>query len=283
MPRMGGLEATREIMSRFPTPIVLTTGLNRDEMTLSFEILKAGALTLVDKPGGLDDPATVDLVRTVKLMAELQVVRRWAPRAQPAPRAGLLPQTVRLVAIGASTGGPAALVAILGELRGALNVPVVAVQHIAPGFTAGLAEWLAGQTRLAVRLAREDETLRPGVVYLAPDGREMAIGADARVRLTAGAAPGFAPTVNHLFASVAEVYGACALGILLTGMGRDGGEGLRLMRAAGAATVAQDEATSVVFGMPGEAIRLGAAEHVLPPLESGRMIRALADRQGGVP
>jgi len=283
MPRMGGLEATREIMSRFPTPIVLiTTGLNRDEMTLSFEILKAGALTLVDKPGGLDDPATVDLVRTVKLMAEVQVVRRWAPRAQPAPRAGRLPQTIRLVAIGASTGGPAALVAILGELRGALEVPVVAVQHIAPGFTAGLCEWLAGQTRLAVRLAREGERLRPGVVYLAPDGREMAIDANARVRLFAGAAHGFAPTVDHLFTSVAEAYGAGALGILLTGMGRDGGEGLRLMRAAGAATVAQDEATCVVFGMPGEAIRLGAAEHVLPPLEIGRMIRALADRQGGV-
>lgn len=284
MPRLGGLEATREIMSRFPVPIVLiTASFDRDETAASFDILKAGALTILDKPGGLDDPATLDLVRTVKLMAEVKVVRRWPARPpREAPRSTTKPlQKIRLVAIGASTGGPAALAEVLGETRGALAVPVVVVQHIAPGFTAGLAEWLAGQTRLAVRLARDGETLRPGVVYLAPDGRDMAIGADAHVRLTLGAPNGFHPTVDHLFSSVAEAYGASALGILLTGMGRDGGEGLRCMRAAGAATMAQDEATSVVFGMPAEAVRLGAAEHVLPPVEIGRMIRSLADRQGG--
>lgn len=280
MPRLGGLEATREIMSRFPVPIVLiTASSNRDETASSFDILKAGALTVLDKPGGLDDPATLELVRTVKLMAEVRVVRRWPARPVPqaAPRAGQRRQ-IRLVAIGASTGGPAALMEVLGQLRGALTVPVVMVQHIAPGFTAGLAEWLAGQTRLAVRLARDGEALRPGVVYVAPDGRDMAIGADARVRLVPGAKDGFHPTVDHLFASVAEAYGASALGILLTGMGRDGGRGLRRMRAAGAVTVAQDEATSVVFGMPAEAVRLGAAEHVLPPVEIGRMIRSLAER-----
>ncbi|HUG54482.1 MAG TPA: chemotaxis-specific protein-glutamate methyltransferase CheB [Vicinamibacteria bacterium] len=286
MPRMGGLEATREIMSRFPAPIVLiTASFDRNETAASFDILKAGALTVLDKPGGLHDPATLDLVRTVKLMAEVQVVRRWParpPREAPLSARNSL-QKIRLVAIGASTGGPAALMEVLSQLKGTLTVPVVVVQHIAPGFTAGLAEWLSGQTSLAVRLARDGEALRPGVVYLAPDGRDMAVGGDARVRLARGAADGFFPTVDHLFASVAEAYGPSALGVLLTGMGRDGGEGLRRMRAAGAATVAQDEATSVVFGMPGEAVRLGAAEHVLPPVEIGRMIRALADRQGGHP
>jgi two-component system chemotaxis response regulator CheB len=284
MPRLGGLEATREIMTRFPVPIVLiTASFNREDTASSFDILKAGALTVLDKPAGFDDPATLDLVRTVKLMAEVQVVRRWPvrpPREAPRPPGKPL-QQIRLVAIGASTGGPAALIEVLGQLRGALAIPVVIVQHIAPGFTAGLAEWLAGQTRLAVRLAGDGEALRPGIVYVAPDGRDMAIGADARVRLAAWATGGFHPTVDHLFASVAEAYGPSALGVLLTGMGRDGGEGLRRMRAAGAATVAQDEATSVVFGMPGEAVRLGAAEHVLPPVEIGRMIRSLANRPGG--
>jgi two-component system chemotaxis response regulator CheB len=285
MPRMSGLEATRQIMSRVPTPIVLVTdGFSRDETALGFEAIKAGALTVLDKPRGPDDPGTRELTRTVKAMAEVKVVRRW-PRRE---RAGIHPLVrkepgpkIRVIAIGASTGGPAALVEALGDLRGTLAVPVLVVQHITPGFTAGLAEWLANQTRLPVKLAENGEPTCDGVVYLAPDGLEMGMGTDGRIRLTSEkAGDGLRPSADHLFASLAQARGPSALGILLTGMGRDGAEGLRRLRASGAVTVAQDEATSVVFGMPGEALRLGAVEHVLSPRQIGRMIRSLAEQEG---
>jgi two-component system chemotaxis response regulator CheB len=285
MPRMGGLEATRQIMARVPAPIVLATaGFDRDETALGFEAIRAGALTVLDKPRGPDNRGARDLTRTVKLMAEVKVVRRWPrrERAEALPLARRMSgRKIRVIAIGASTGGPAALVEALGDLRGALAVPVLVVQHITPGFTAGLAEWLANQTHLPVKLAENGEPAREGVVYLAPDGLEMGMGADGRIRLTAeNAGDGLHPSADHLFASLAQARGPSVLGILLTGMGRDGAEGLGRLRAAGAVTVAQDEATSVVFGMPGEALRRGAAEHVLSPREIGRMIRSLTEQEG---
>jgi two-component system, chemotaxis family, protein-glutamate methylesterase/glutaminase len=282
MPRMSGLEATRKIMSCFPTPIVLVTaGFSSDDTALCFEAIKAGALTLLNKPSGFDNPEALNLARTVKLMAEVKVVRRWPPSERSATRPLVKRdgRRIRVLAIGASTGGPAALVEVLGDLRGALAVPVLVVQHITPGFAAGLAEWLSKETRLAVKLAENGEPARPGVVYLAPNGVQMAIGADERIRLTRENTVGaLHPTVDHLFASVAEVYGRFAMGILLTGMGRDGADGLSRLRGTGAVTIAQDEATSVVFGMPGEAVRLGAAERVLPPREIGQVIRSLTDQ-----
>jgi two-component system chemotaxis response regulator CheB len=281
MPRMDGMQATREIMARVPTPIVLTTaGFSALEATLTFEALKAGALTIIEKPAGLDDPQIRELVQTVKLMAEVKVVRRWPLRAPPAlpPLVALSDRPIRVVAIGASTGGPAALLEILGETTGTLAVPVVVVQHITPGFSAGLAEWLGHEARLPVKLAENDEPLQKrGAVYIAPDGLEIGVGVDGRIRLTKGqTANGFSPTVDHLFSSIADAYGQYALGVLLTGMGRDGAQGLQRLRTRGAVTVAQDEGTSVVFGMPGEAVRIGAAQHVLPPKAIGRMIASLA-------
>jgi two-component system chemotaxis response regulator CheB len=284
MPRMGGLEATRQIMSRVPAPIVLATaGFSRDETALGFEAIKAGALTVLDKPQGPDNRAARELTLTVKLMAEVKVVRRWPrrERTETHPLVGAISgRKMRAIGIGASTGGPAALAEALGGLGDVLAVPVLVVQHITPGFTAGLAEWLGIQTRLPVKLAEDGEPARDGVVYLAPDGLEMGMRADGRIRVTADAGEGLHPSADHLFSSLAEARGASVLGILLTGMGRDGAEGLGRLRAAGAVTVVQDEATSVVFGMPGEALRRGAAEHVLSPREIARLIRSLTERQG---
>ncbi|HXB54634.1 MAG TPA: chemotaxis-specific protein-glutamate methyltransferase CheB [Vicinamibacteria bacterium] len=282
MPRMGGLEATRQIMSRAPAPIVLATaGFSRDETALGFEAIKAGALTVLDKPQGPDNRAARDLTRTVKLMAEVKVVRRWPRRERaeiPSLAGRLSGRKIRAIGIGASTGGPAALAEALGGLGDVLAVPVLVVQHITPGFTAGLAEWLASQTRLPVKLAENGERAREGVVYLAPDGIEMGMEMDGRIRLTAqNLGEGLHPSADHLFASLARALGPSVLGILLTGMGRDGAEGLGQLRAAGAVTVAQDEATSVVFGMPGEALRRGAAEHVLSPREIAGLIRSLTE------
>jgi two-component system chemotaxis response regulator CheB len=282
MPRMGGLDATRQIMQKAPTPIVLITSrLDPDETDLGFETIKAGALTLIGKPSGLGSPEAGELVRTVKMMAEVKVVRRWPQRdasARTSPPSRFA-QSVRVVAIGASTGGPATLAEILGGLRSRHAVPpILVVQHITPGFSAGLVEWLGKETRLAVRLARAGDPLRDHTVHVAPDGVEMGIGPGGIVLSPPASRDGFHPTVDHLFDSVAATHGSHAMGILLTGMGRDGAAGLRRLREAGALTVAQDEATSVIFGMPGEAIRLAAAEHVLSPPEITRLILSAAAR-----
>jgi len=284
MPRMNGFEATRQIMERTPTPIVIVSAsISREEVALTFEALKAGALTVVDKPGGPDHPKHAEsarrLVETVRLMAEVKVVRRWPRRERlaPPPMPSLTPERkIRLIAIGASTGGPQTVAEILGRLPGDLAVPILIVQHIAPGFTEGLAEWLDQTTPLAVKLAETGESVRSGTVYLARDGFQTGIKKDGRIRLTKEPMEdGFCPSASYLFQSVAEAYGRSAIGILLTGMGRDGAAGLKRLREVGGVTVAQDEESSVIFGMPGEAVRLGAAEHVLSPEEISVMIRSL--------
>ncbi len=151
-------------------------------------------------------------------------------------------------------------------LTGTLPLPILVVQHIAPGFTTGLAEWLNRSTALTVKVAEGGERVRPATVYVAPNGSQMGITKDGRITLTKEPLEGgFSPSATYLFRSVAEAYGRFAVGILLTGMGRDGVSGLLRMREAGGVTFAQDEETSVVFGMPGEAIRAGAAMHVLSP------------------
>lgn len=290
MPRVNGLEATRRIMERAPTPIVIVSAsISRQEVAMTFEALDAGALTLLDKPGGPDHPNGVEsarrLVETVKLMAEVKVVRRWPKREHrtpPAPPPTRPERAVRVVAIGASTGGPQVLAEILKHLPPGLGAPILIVQHIAPGFAPGLAEWLGQAGRLAVKLAEPAESFRSGTVYIAPDGVQMGTTRDGRIRLAREPAEdGFCPSVSYLFQSIAEVYGRSALGILLTGMGRDGAAGLRRLRDAGGVTVAQDQDTSIVFGMPGEAIRLGAAEYVLSPRQIAALIGALATSREG--
>ena len=286
MPRMDGLEATRRIMAVAPTPIVLvSTGFSPDDGTSSFETLRAGALTVLGKPAGAGHPdharSVRELVETVRLMSEVKVVGRRPSHARQAPVLPHRARRVRVVALGASTGGPAALAEILGGLSDETCAPILIVQHIAPGFTVGLVGWLGGETRLPVSLAENGQAVRPASVYVAPDGVQMGVGADGRLRLEPGGpADPFCPSASHLFESVADAYGASAMGVLLTGMGRDGAAGLARLRAAGGVTVAQDEASSVVFGMPAEAARLGAAEHVLPPKDIARLIRAHTGQSG---
>jgi two-component system chemotaxis response regulator CheB len=284
MPRMNGYEATRQIMERSPAPIVMVSAsISREEVAMSFEALKAGALTVMDKPGGPDHPKHAEsarrLVETVKLMAEVKVVRRWPRRGRPAPPfppSHKPNRKIGLIAVGASTGGPQAIAEILAKLPRDLGVPILVVQHISPGFTAGFVEWLGQGTPLAVKLAEAGESSQPGRVYVAPDGAQMGITGNGRIRLMEEAGEdGFRPSASYLFQSVAVAYGRSAIGILLTGMGRDGAAGLLKLREAGGVTVAQDEDTSVIFGMPGEAVRLGAAEYVLSPEQISGMIRSL--------
>lgn len=291
MPRLSGCEAARQIMERFPTPIVIASAsLSKGEVTLGFEALEAGALTLVDKPIGPGLPGSEDgarrLVETVKLMADVKVVRRHARRSARASAAAAGPVPAdrplpRLIAVGASTGGPVALARLLRDLAPDLAAPVLVVQHIAPGFAGGLADWLERETSLTVKLAEHEEPLRARNVYVAPHGQHLGVTAAGRVTLEPGREDdGFCPSASRLFASVAASCGSAAIGVLLTGMGRDGAEGLLELRRAGAATIAQDSGSSVVFGMPAAAIELGAAQHVLALEEIAALIRRLATPDG---
>jgi two-component system chemotaxis response regulator CheB len=281
MPRMNGYEATRRIMERTPTPIVMMSAYTSDDVPMAFDALKAGAVALVDKPPGAEHShhagSICQLLEQVKLMAKVKVVKRMTRREFPVSQAPPLQRDrkLRLIAIGASTGGPAAVAEILNRLTGELP-PILVVQHIAPGFTIGLAEWLSRSTALTVKVAEGGEQVRPATVYVAPNGGQMGITNDGRITLTQEAAKGgFSPSATYLFRSVAETYGPCAVGILLSGMGRDGVSGLLRMRQTGGITFAQDEESSVIFGMPQEAIRAGAAVHVLSPARIANAISSL--------
>ena len=281
MPRMNGFDATRRIMETHPTPIVIVSGAaDATDTAKAFRAIESGALAVLRKPSGPGqsdhEQSALELVRTVKVMSEVRVVRRW-PRYRTAETlpvvsvpADLPFQSVqgqiRIVAIGASTGGPPVLQAILAGLPRNFPVPVVIVQHIAAGFTQGFVEWLAQSSSLAVHVPTHGESVLPGQAYVAPDGVHMAVGTDGRVQLKAEEPEnGLRPSVACLFRSVAKAYGQNAVGVLLTGMGKDGASELKLMKEQGAVTIAQDRETSVVHGMPGEAIKLGGATYVLPP------------------
>ena len=289
MPKMTGLDATRIIMQTCPTPIVLVSGsFMRDQVSATFRALEAGALALIPKPNGVGHPAYEQAARhlceTVKLMAEVKVVRRWPRRdrppfgttileARPIADLDLEPE---IVAIGASTGGTVALKAIFSELPKNLCVPILVVQHIAVGFTQGFAEWLTQCSGVIVQVARHGEYVQAGHAYVAADERHMTVERGGRIALSQHEPEnGHRPSVSCLFRSVAAVYGRKAVGVLLSGMGKDGAAELKLMKEQGALTIAQDKKSSVVHGMPGQAILLDGATCVLSPEEIGATLGAL--------
>ena len=292
MPRLDGVEATRRIMETEPTPIVIVSGsTDPKEVATTFDAMEAGALAVLRRPAGIGHPeheATAgELVQTVKLMSEVKVVRRWprARRAGPAPRPAETaiarePAKARIVALGASTGGPPVLRTILAALPKDFPAPVVIVQHMAAGFVRGFVEWLAQSSALPVHLATHGELILPGHVYIAPDECHMKLERGGRIALTKDEPEnGLRPSVSHLFRSISEIYGRGAVAGLLTGMGRDGAEELRRLKEKGAVTFAQDKDSSVVHGMPGEAIRLDAAMLVLPPDKIAAVLTNLANNR----
>jgi two-component system chemotaxis response regulator CheB len=274
MPRMDGFAATEKIMATVPTPIVLITAtMENREVEMAMNALRAGALGVLPKPVGPGSPefteAARKLVSLIKAMADVKVVRRWPERApEPASRAAAPPvrpgPRARVVAVASSTGGPAALHGLLSELPGDFPVPVLVVQHITAGFVAGLADWLNTASNLRVKVAEDGEPLTPHTVYLAPDERHLGVSGRHAVALsTAPPVGGFRPSATYLFESVARAFGASAVAVILTGMGEDGVEGLLAVRQAGGRVIAQDESSSVVFGMPGAAIAAGLADLVV--------------------
>lgn len=281
MPRMNGFDATRRIMETQPTPIVIVSGSSTaKEVSMTFRAIEAGALAIVPRPVGVGHPdyekMTKELVQTVKLMSEVKVVRRWAFVRQKEeisptmPKAELelkqIPAEINLVAIGSSAGGPAVLQTILSGLPKDFSVPVLIVQHMTHGFTQGLVEWLAQSTGFPVHIAVDGEYLLPGHAYFAPDGFHMKVEFGNRIAFSKDDPEnGLRPSVSYLFRSVSNVFGRNAVGVLLSGMGKDGAEELKVMKEKGAPTIAQDKESSVVHGMPGEAIKLDAATYILPP------------------
>jgi two-component system chemotaxis response regulator CheB len=289
MPVMDGLQATREIMISTPTPImIVSSAANRKEIDLSLDATAAGALTVVAKPEGPSAPdfeeRRTEFVALVRSMAQVKVVRRYGRQITP-PDAILrseptLPsEPTAIVAIAASTGGPAALQEILAGLPRDFPLPILLVQHIAHGFVRGLADWLKAATRVDVKIARDGERLRGGTVYVAPDDRHLGVRERGIVQVSpAPAAAGFRPSGTFLFQSVAHWYRARTAAVILTGMGSDGVEGLRTVRRVGGYVIAQDEQTSVVYGMPQEAVRAGLVDAILPP---GRIAECLVSLQAG--
>lgn len=282
MPVMDGFEATKRIMIEVPTPVVIVTAAADAEVEFGLRAVQLGALTLLPKPTAPGDPAfpaqAARLVSLVKAFSDVKVVRRrdadiTAPPGRAAPVAG---RTVEIVAVAASTGGPAALYQLLERLPRTCSAPFLVVQHIAEGFTAGLVAWLGSGTPLPVKVAEHGEPLAAGTIYVAAEQRHLEVTDQGTVALSnEPAVGGFRPSATVLFRSVAAHYGPAAAVVVLTGMGRDGLEGVVAVRDAGGHVLAQDEATSVVFGMPGVVVAEGLADVVGP-------VEVLADRLRGM-
>lgn len=293
MPVLDGYRATRQIMEETPTPIVIASAsLSPQELATTFKAVEAGALAILAKPVGLGHPqfeaTTNEFLQTIRLMSEIKVIRR-RNLARPATQAATVEENkVKIkdgvVAIGASTGGPQVIQTILALLDKSLAAPVLIVQHISPGFVQGFVDWLGKTTHFPVSLASAQVRMAPGQAYVAPDGFHL--GVDGGGRLVLSEAPpenGLRPAVSFLFRSVASTFGRNAVGVLLSGMGRDGAAELKLLRDLGAVTIAQDQASAVIYGMPGEAVKLGAALHVASPAEIARIINTTVNRFGTTP
>jgi two-component system, chemotaxis family, protein-glutamate methylesterase/glutaminase len=274
MPIMDGIAAVSEIMSACPTPIlVLSANVDSSDNRSAFSALRHGALDVMEKPQGLITEAfnevAAQLIDKVKSLARIRVIhhyRRLRPagalRPPPPPLSG---DKRTLLAIGASTGGPKAVLALVKELPRQTEAAILIVQHIAAGFAAGFAEWLNRESPCTVRLARHGDALENGIALVAPTGMHMLVRA-GRIALEDSPPRNCCrPSVDALFHSIAaEPLAIRTVGVLLTGMGRDGAEGLAALKGQGACTIAQDEATCAVFGMPRAAIELQAAQRVLP-------------------
>jgi two-component system chemotaxis response regulator CheB len=302
LPVMTGLAATEYIMAHYPTPIlVVSASFNRGELFKTYDALAAGAVDVMEKPRG--DEISGDwegrFCAAVKLVSRIKVITH--PRARlgamgrasvPAPggkgaRAPALQgaavgarrlRKVEVVAIGASTGGPAALVAVLGAIPAGYPLPIVIVLHIDEVFGAAFAEWLDSQTHHRVSYPREGDlvTAYRGRVAMAPPGRHLVVRARRFALVSDPPRHSCRPSIDILFEAIAEDYGPSAAGCILTGMGRDGAAGLLAIRRGGGVAIAQDEASSVVYGMPREATLNGAAERVLPLDQIGGALTALA-------
>lgn len=286
MPQMDGLAALKRIMAECPTPVVILTGLAERDPALALKALDFGAVEFIAKPSGAIsydiEQMAGEILAKVKMAASVDVHKlklRFAP--QPDWQAPLSAAAAgkTLVVIGASTGGPRAIMSVLSGLPHDLPAAILIIQHMGAKFLPSLADRLDAGSPLAVALARDGATIRPGQVLVAPWGFKTSIAAaDAKknIRLMPETPPGLlSPSIDHAMQSAALAYGRDVLGVLLTGMGSDGALGMQAIKAAGGATLAEDESSCVVFGMPRAAIELGCVDRVVPLEQIAATIRLL--------
>jgi len=277
MPVMDGLEFTREVLANYPRPILVVSSAVEPGSPNIFRLLQAGAIDVYSKPRDIlnvdMDKLSQELASKIRILAGVHVFRRnnnvrGAPVAKLAPKPIVIPRPqipVRMVVIGASTGGPQALHEILAHLPASFPVPIVCVQHIGSSFLTEMVTWLAEVSPLPVRKAAPGETAQAGIVYIAPEDAHLEFDDGGRFALSLTAPlDGHRPSVTITMCAAAHCFGAGTVGVMLTGMGRDGAEGMASIAAAGGITIAQDEASSVVYGMPKQAVELGAVQHILP-------------------
>jgi two-component system chemotaxis response regulator CheB len=279
MPGMPGLELISFLMAKAPLPILVLTGEATDDPSLAFEAVRRGALDLMLKPSAIDDEAVRSLRARVRWLATVPVVRHLDGHKPTEPIAFMPPRLARatgvpvIVGIAASAGGPTALATVLGSLSAELPICLAIVQHLPRGFAPSFVSFLQDRCSLTVRLAEPGLVPRAATAVLAPDDRHLEL-VDGRFALTSGpAVDGHRPSGTVLLRSLAQL-GAQAIGVVLSGIGRDGADGLRAMRERHAITFAQDATTSVVYGMPRAAVEDGAAQHVLPVGDLGPAIAA---------
>ncbi len=284
LPGMNGFEATQQIMSQRPTPIVVVSAsVESEELRITMNALAAGALAVVEKPVGVTErdyeSVAERLCTQLAIMSQVRVVRQHRHRKVrpgPAERRPLAGQgQYRAVGIAASTGGPNALLELLAALGKDFSWPVLVVQHMTPSFVKGFACWLASISPLPVEMVESCTTLAGGRVYLPTADRHLR--ADRRLVWADGGDPAgvYRPSGTVLFQSLAQNLATESIGVLLTGMGEDGAKGLLDLRNAGGHTIAEDESTAVVYGMPGAAVKLGAVCESLPLPAIGPRIREL--------
>lgn len=289
LPGMQGFEATRCIMSRRPTPIVVVSASSEsEELNLTMEALKAGALSVVEKPVAATHQEYAALARRLctqlAIMSQVKVVRQRVagspfarpPRRPPAPAQG----PYRILALAASTGGPTALMELLAGLGRGFPLPVVVVQHMTPSFTPGFGAWLGRVTSLPVEVVANPSPLAPGKIYLAPAGHHLLV--EDGWAFCSGSEPigNHRPSGSVLFSSVARVFRDAGIGVLLTGMGDDGAQGLFELRRAGGYTIAEHESTAVVYGMPAAGVKIGAVCESLPlPSIAPRIVELVQGRR----
>lgn len=275
LPGMNGLDATLQVMTKRPTPIVVVAAnVDDDELNIAMNALRAGALAVVEKPVGVTNVAfeamAQHLCTQLAIMSQVKVVRQGIDRglrfgtAQPPAAARRPDQGYALVGIVSSTGGPQALVQLLSSLGAGFPLPILLVQHITASFLEGFVSWLAGVTPFDVRIAREGELPEPGCVYLPPADRHLAVQGGKLMLLDTPPLHSQKPSGSVLLSSIAKDTGRRAIGVVLTGMGSDGADGMADLHRAGAHTIAEDESTCVVFGMPAAAAKLGAVRDMLP-------------------